>query len=91
MAVKDEWWLFHNRNKHVYNMFEKQAFRGIRAGRRRLSAAQIFDWMRWELSFTTTDKYKLNNNYRAFYARLFEHYNPEHKGIFEKRKMKNEK
>ena len=49
----DRFVLFHAENPHVYDLFERLALKGIAAGRRHLSAYQIFEVMRWEYSIET--------------------------------------
>ncbi len=63
---------FHLRNPQVYTLFDRFAKEAIRAGRTILSAGLIFERIRWETQVLTTDPdYKLNNNHRAYYARLW--------------------
>jgi len=82
---------FHNQNPHVYKMFSEQVFRALDAGRKRFSAKAIFEWLRWELAFKTTDpQFKLNNNYPALYARLFIQQYPQHENLFEMRGLRAE-
>ena len=42
--------------------------------------------IRWETAIQTSDPHlKINNNHRAYYARLWMKRNPEHKGFFRTR------
>lgn len=70
---------FHNRNPHVYELFVQLAKKAART-HDTLSAAQIWEVMRWEYSFRTDETgidpdtgnpLKLNNNHRTYYARWF--------------------
>lgn len=80
---------FHVENPHVYIEFEKRALQLINAGRRHFGAKAIFEAMRFEWAATTTDEeFRLNNNYTAFYARIFENKHPEYAGFFEMRTQK---
>jgi len=63
---------FHQANPHVYRALLDIA-RGIkRQGWRRASISLLFERLRWLRLIQTRgqDRYKLNNNYQPFYARL---------------------
>jgi hypothetical protein len=74
-------------NPSFYPMFCRFAFRAIQSGKKRLSAALIFERIRWEMEIETQggDDFKLNNNFRAIYARRFMFDYPNHDGLFEVR------
>ncbi len=77
---------FHGNNPDVYKLFEKFAFVAIKAGRGRFSGRMICERIRWYSSVETTgEKYKINNDYIAYYTRHFEELHPKHKGLFTKR------
>ncbi len=68
---------FDTANPKAYRMFDRFAWQAVRAGRTVLSAKAIFERMRWQTFLETTDEdYKLNNNYHAYYARLWMLRNP---------------
>jgi hypothetical protein len=79
---------FHADNPHVYALVIEFAMKAIAAGRTSLSIALIFERIRWHLYVDTKsdDEFKLNNNHRAFYARLFMQDHPQHRGFFELRR-----
>jgi hypothetical protein len=80
--------IYHVENPHVYTEFSKYAKQLISVGHDKLSSSLIFERMRWESMIQTQgDEYKLNNNYRAYYARMFEYKNPEYSGYFSFRKI----
>jgi hypothetical protein len=61
---------FHARNPHVYR-FAVRVARYIKArGVRRYSINAVWEIMRFKRLETVGDVYRLNNNHRAFYARL---------------------
>ena len=67
-----EWKHFHVKNPEVYELFKRFAFEAINKGHLRLSSEMIINRIRWETSVVTSDKdYKINNDYKPFYARLF--------------------
>lgn len=90
-SIKDAWWEFHKKNPHIYELFEKEVYRAIRAGKRKLSSKMIINFIRWNLYIETSspDGFKINDAYTAYYARLFMHNHPEHMGIFETRKLRS--
>ena len=78
--------IFHLNNPQVYALFDRFAREAIAAGRTSLSASLIFERMRWETQVITTDPdFKLNNNHRAYYARLWMFNNPATKASFRTR------
>jgi hypothetical protein len=77
---------FHQKNPQVYELWKRFCNEAINAGRKVLSAGLIAERIRWETEVITQgDKFKLNNNHRAYYARLFMRDNPQHDGIFKTR------
>jgi hypothetical protein len=85
--MKDKFEKFHEDNPHVYVSFCDFAHQAIRAGFTTLSSKFIFERMRWEAMVVTKgDKYVLNNNYTAFYARMFENDHIEFSDIFRNRR-----
>jgi len=54
------------------------------------SASMIFERMRWEaMLYGLVSVPKLNNNFRALYARKWEEDNPTKRGFFHKRKRRS--
>lgn len=84
---------FNIENPRVYELFDRFTRELIRAGRDTGSASQVTERIRWEatINFDRTKEppLKVNNNYRALYARLWESNNPEHKGFFRKRERRS--
>lgn len=82
---------FHRQNPHIYKAFEEQALIAIRKGREKISAKLIINWIRWHEYLESTDKsFRINDAYQAYYARVFIEKHPEHKDVFELRKLRNE-
>lgn len=75
---------FCEENPHVYDHLVELALDYKNGtGRDRLSIKTLWERLRWEYAFTTTDEdYKLNNNYHAFYARLMMLIEPELRDFF---------
>lgn len=91
--LKLKWWQFHRANPHVYDLVERFTFDAIRSGRETYSINSIFERIRWHTDIDTQDEreFKLSNNHRAYYARLFMHLHPEHKGFFRTKETRDEK
>lgn len=79
---------FHAANPHVYDALKTLSLVMRRRGRNRWSINGAFEVLRWQHALQTNgDEFKLNNNYRAFYARLLMD-EPELAGFFEVRECK---
>lgn len=80
---------FHVDNPNVWVLFERFTFEAIAAGMTSYSSAAIFERIRWHVDIETrdADPVKLNNNYRAYYARLFHRRHPGHAGFFRNREQ----
>lgn len=86
--------LYDAENPHVYREFVRFARELKSAGRHRASASLIFERMRWESMIrggpeSGLPAYRLNNNYRAFYARKLATEDPSFAGFFEIREQKS--
>ena len=69
---------FHNRNPHVYHLFNKYASEAYVAGNKKFSHWLIMNRIRWDsLVKTDGDKYKIPNEHIAFNARLWVKRNPK--------------
>ncbi len=87
---KQTWWKWHCENAGVYQAFERFTFEAIQAGRKYYSAWDVVSRIRWHLDIDTKgDEFKINNNFIAYYARLFMARHPEHVGFFRIRELKN--
>ena len=82
---------FHLKNPDVYKLFEFQALRAIAAGRQKIGAKSITEWLRWEMFINTTNgqSFKLNNNFTSYYVRMFIRRHPQHADKFEIRRLRS--
>ena len=80
---------FHEQHPEVWDMFVKFTFDRINRGFTNYSVNGIFERIRWETAEADVsgNKFKLNNNYRPFYARRFMKMYPSHDGFFRTRKQ----
>jgi hypothetical protein len=78
---------FTEANPDVWRLFCGFTFDLINRGFSNYSANAIFERIRWEkdVGGNGVIEFKLNNNYRAFYARAFMRKYPEHEGFFRTR------
>lgn len=86
-TMADKFVQFHEANGHVYCTLRRLAREWInRTGRRKMGISMLFERARWEIAIETSDPdFKLNNSYRAFYARLLSAREPDLADVFETR------
>ena len=62
---------FHLSNPHVYQKLKELSLFARAKGVKRIGIALLFERLRWYSMFETSgDMFKLNNDYRALYARM---------------------
>lgn len=78
---------FHRENPHVYDTLVRLAREWVRTtGRHKIGIATLYERVRWEMAVTTSDAdYKLNDAYRAYYARIIMLFESDLDGIFDLR------
>jgi len=90
-TIREAFSEFHRENPKLYVEFERQAFRAINAGRKKISAKMIINYIRWNVFVETTDKnFAVNDAFTPLYGRLFMALNPDHADKLECRKLRNE-
>jgi hypothetical protein len=67
------------------------ALEAVRAGRRRIGIAAVWERIRWhfDVERDPSSSYRLNNSFRAYYARRFAAAHPEHAELFETRRLRS--
>jgi hypothetical protein len=86
---KERFELYHKDNPQIYETFRAFTLRAINRGHRHLSAEFIYNIIRWETGVTEKGgEFKINNNYKPFYSRMFMKEFPEYADFFEKRRSK---
>lgn len=74
---------FHAENPHVYRKLRELARIAKASGATQYGIAGLFERLRWLSQIETQgDPYRLNNSYRAFYARLLMAQEPDLRGFF---------
>lgn len=83
---------FHRQHPEVWDLFVQFTQEMIRKGFSNYSSNAIFERIRWEKDAggDGTEAFKLNNNYRAMYARRFMKMYPQHAGFFRTREQISE-
>lgn len=88
-SSEDKFLRFHHENPHVYVALVSMARKLRAAGRNHYGIAALFEKLRFDQAISTTgDTWKLNNTYRAFYARMIERREIDLRGFFETRERK---
>lgn len=92
-SIRKAFHVFDSEHPEVFEMFEKFAFEAVQAGTEKLGAAAVWERMRWETAVGQKmgggPIYRLNNNFRAYYARKFMQKHPECGQLFETRKVRS--
>ena len=81
---------FHDEHPEVWDLFVRFTRDRIDRGFKNYSVNAIFERIRWEVDGVGGNdraSFKLNNNYRAFYARRFMRMYPKHEGFFRTREQ----
>lgn len=78
---------YHADNPQIYEAFERFTMEAINSGRKYFSSEMIINRMRWYTAIEAkNDIFKINNDLKAFYSRLFENNHPQYKDFFRKRR-----
>ena len=86
--LKGQFEEFHKEHPEVYKAFVKFTFDRISRGFKAYSAYAVIEQVRWHFARVGGDgmnEFKINNNFRPFYARKFMAEYDEHKFYFETR------
>lgn len=84
-CIEIEFQHFHARHPEVYRMLEEEALARVQRGQRRLAIARLVEELRYDPRFRpdpAAHPFKINNNYRALYARLLIHHHPSLAEVF---------
>ena len=90
LSLEDNFRRFHAANPRVYETLVKLARRWKRRGAGKCGIGMLYETARWYLNLSGDgEPMHLNNNYRAFYARLMMEREPDLRGLFEIRRQRN--
>jgi len=86
--IEEKFETYHKDNPHVYDLFVRFAKEAKESGRDKFSAYAIFERIRWFVDVETRgDRFKVNNNYRPYYARKMMEEYPEFHDFFHIREL----
>ena len=88
MSTAEKFEQFHQDNPQVYATLCRLAREWIaRTGRQKVGIGALTERCRWEIALATSDpEFKINNNFRAYYARLLMAREPDLADLFELRR-----
>lgn len=82
---------FHAENPRIYALLCRFADEIAAAGLSSYGVAAVFERIRWHVRVETRGgEFKLNNNHRSFYARLWLAEHPDRSSFFETRTLRSE-
>jgi hypothetical protein len=88
----NEWYVYHQNNPHIYDLICKHAAQAMRAGHSHYGIATIWEKIRWDITVGTNDKnFKMPNNHRAYYARLWNKNFPHDPPFFREAMLRSER
>lgn len=79
---------WHKANPEVWKAFESVAMDVINTGSKKWGAKAVVEVARWKLRIERRQDYAVNNNFTAYYARIFALKYPQHADFFEFREVK---
>lgn len=89
LEIQTKFETYNSDNPEIYKLFTKFSGQVMKSGMTKYSANAIFERIRWYVDIETAgDKFKVNNNYRPYYARKLMSENKEFAGFFEIRELK---
>lgn len=77
-------------NPQIWELLVKFSREAVAAGVTKTSISLLIERIRWEMQVVTrsTDRYKISNSHRAFYARKLMQTYPEFDGLFQTKVQK---
>jgi len=70
MSIENDFIKYHQANPQIYRAFLYFADQVQQKGYKKIGAKMLAERIRWETMINTGNKYKVQNSYTAFYARL---------------------
>ena len=94
MSLETEFFSYHADNPQIYQYVDRLAQQAIRAGYRKFAIATIWEKIRWEILINTRSNanadFKLPNNHRAYYARMWMRNNPKYGDFFQTCRLRSQ-
>ena len=92
LTHREKFEAFHSANPQVYKALEELAETLVTRGRSKIGIGFLCEVLRWNYYMNTDDPnsdFKINNNYRPYYARLLIQNNPLWENKFELRTIRS--
>lgn len=90
-TLRENFERYHEENPDVYEKLVKLSYDLVHIGHKKYGIAGLFEVLRWKHAMKTSgETLKLNNNYKAFYARKIMTEHPVLDGFFETREQRSE-
>jgi hypothetical protein len=86
--LERQFWEFHAEHPEVYTWLVQFARLWLSRGHSHCGIAVLFERVRWEIGILSDIAPHLNNNHRAFYARLMMEREDDMKGMFRLRQQR---
>ena len=84
--LKERFAEYHAENPHIYHQFRYYALKAIQSGYKHLGAQMIIERIRWKTGVVSRNSdFKINNDFAAFYARIFMAEYPSYSSCFRTR------
>ena len=83
----DEFFRYLELNQPVWDAFVSYTLDAIKKNRV-VGAKAVMERVRWEVEIDKQTEFKVNNNYTAYFARLFSLFYPQHSAYFETRETR---
>jgi hypothetical protein len=92
-TIQERFTEFHELNPHVYRHLVRLTRETLGGHKLKIGIAMLFEVLRWQYTINTrsVDGFKLNNDFRALYARLIMLQEPDLTGVFELRAAEADK
>jgi hypothetical protein len=89
-TVQERFVRFHHQYPKVYDLFRSFALKLIQTGHKQIGARMIIERIRWEFATGSKDEmgFKINNDFIAHYARMFQNEYPVYKEFIETRAIR---
>ena len=91
--LEREWYVYHQNNPRVYQLICTYADIAIKSGYTdHYAIATIWERIRWEIMVVTKDEnFKMPNNHRAYYARLWNKDHPQYPDYFRTAELRSQR
>jgi hypothetical protein len=83
----EEFFLYHEKNLRIWELYEAEALKRIQAGALRLSSKGIFEAIRERPEIQRTGEFKVCNDYTPHYSRVFITKYPQHRSLYSLKPM----